>query len=971
MTDLEQVAASHGFTAVKGEPVSEVEGMVHLMRHAASGARLMFIENDDANKAFSITFKTPAADDTGVFHILEHSVLCGSEKFPVKEPFVNLLKTSMQTFLNAMTFPDKTMYPVASTNEQDLVNLMDVYLDAVFHPDIYRRPVIFQQEGWHRELEGEGEDARLVVNGVVYNEMKGALSEPDSVLYDGLSAALFPNTTYRFESGGTPAAIPTLTYEGFLENHRRHYRPDNAYIILYGNLDADRFLGFLDERYLAPLAHKERGPLDINPLRLQVPVAPEPVSVPMATAPENACAAVGFVIGRAAERERIVAADILMDAIMGANESPLKRALLDAGIADDAIGYVADSVAQPFAVVSLRGARPGAAEKLRAIVEAEARRLAEGGLDRELVRAALSHAEFVMRERNFGYPDGVVLAMSAMAGWLYADDDPAAYLRFEDVFASLREKVEEGYFEALLRELFLDNDHRACAEVVPTESDEAAEEAEAAGEREAAAELTEDEAAFIREAVRALREAQEAPDAPEALEKLPQLSRADIGEAPAEAMWEVGECGPWCLIRHHLPCRGIAYAYRYFAMDGLAFDELPYATVLACVLGKLDTARHTAAELDTLVQAHLGNLGFAVEVHENAEDRERLRPMFVMGSSALDEEVPWAARLAEEVLRETDFTDTERIRDILGQRRIAMEQAFASAGHSAAMARVASYYLPAGVVREALSGVGFYRFLKELLAHFDERAGELTAKLADLAARLFTDSGCTLSFGGSEEALDAYREASAPFGGVAGARVLTVPAPEDKHEAFVVASDVTYTACGWDRRLLGEPYGGTWLLASRILSYDFLWTEVRVKGGAYGAGFQTTRSGSSRFYSYRDPRIDETVERFRTAGDWLAGVFSPTESEMDGYVVSTVASLDAPAKARELLRRQDGLYFSGATLAGRARVREEVRAARTEDVRALAPSVDAIAGAGCVCAFGNGEVIRASGEDFNVVDLLA
>lgn len=971
MTDLEQVAASHGFTAVKSEPISEVEGTVHLMHHAASGARLMFIENDDANKAFSITFKTPAADDTGVFHILEHSVLCGSEKFPVKEPFVNLLKTSMQTFLNAMTFPDKTMYPVASTNEQDLVNLMDVYLDAVFHPDIYRRPVIFQQEGWHRELEGEGEGERLVVNGVVYNEMKGALSEPDSVLYDGLSAALFPDTTYRFESGGTPAAIPTLTYEGFLENHRRHYRPDNAYIILYGNLDADRFLGFLDERYLAPLAAKERGPLDINPLGLQAPVAPAPVVVPMATAPENACAAVGFVIGRAAERERIVAADILMDAIMGANESPLKRALLDAGIADDAIGYVADSVAQPFAVVSLRGARPGAAERLRAIVAAEARRLAEGGLDRELVRAALSHAEFVMRERNFGYPDGVVLAMSAMAGWLYADDDPAAYLRFEDVFASLREKVEEGYFEALLRELFLDNDHRACAEVVPTESDEAAEEAEAATEREAAAELTEDEVASIREAVRALREAQEAPDAPEALEKLPQLSRADIGEAPAEAMWEVGECGPWRLIRHHLPCRGIAYAYRYFAMDGLAFDELPYATVLACVLGKLDTARHTAAELDTLIQAHLGNLGFAVEVHENAEDRERLRPMFVMGSSALDEEVPWAARLAEEVLRETDFSDTERIRDILGQRRIAMEQAFASAGHSAAMARVASYYLPAGVVREALSGVGFYRFLKELLASFDERACELSAKLAELSRRLFTDGGCTLSFGGDEAALAAFREASSPFGGMAGAPVLTVPAPEDGHEAFVVASDVTYTACGWDRRLLGEPYGGAWLLASRILSYDFLWTEVRVKGGAYGAGFQTTRSGSSRFYSYRDPRIDETVERFRTSGDWLAGVFNPTESEMDGYVVSTVASLDAPAKARELLRRQDGLYFSGATLEDRARVREEVRAAGIDDVRALASSVGAIAGAGPVCCFGNGEVIRASGEGFNVVDLLA
>lgn len=971
MTDMSAVAAAHGFAYEKSEPVSEVEGVVHLMRHASSGARLMLIENDDANKAFSITFKTPAADDTGVFHILEHSVLCGSEKFPVKEPFVNLLKTSMQTFLNAMTFPDKTMYPVASTNEQDLVNLMDVYLDAVFHPNIYRRPVIFQQEGWHRELEGAADDERLVVNGVVYNEMKGALSEPDSVLYDGLSAALFPDTTYRFESGGTPAAIPTLSYEGFLDNHRRHYRPDNAYIILYGNLDADRFLGFLDERYLAPLAHKERGPLDINPLGLQAPVAPAPVRVPMATAPENACAAVGFVIGRADERERIVGADILMDAIMGANESPLKRALLDADIADDAIGYVADSVAQPFAVVSLRGARAGAAEKLRAVVAAEARRLAAGGLDRELVRAALSHAEFVMRERSFGYPDGVVLSMSAMAGWLYSDDDPAAYLRFEDAFASLREKVGEGYFEDLLRELFLENDHHACVEVVPAGTDEAAQAAEEERERKEADALTEAEAEAIREAVRVLREAQEAPDAPEALEALPQLTRADIGQAPAEEPWEVREVGAVRCIRHHLPCRGIAYAYRYFDMTGLSFEDLPCATVLACVLGKLDTARHTAAELDTLIQAHLGNLGFAVEVHESADDRERLRPMFVVGSSALSEEVAWAASLAEEVLRETDFSDTERMRDILGQRRIAMEQAFASAGHSAAMARVASYFLPAGVVREALSGVGFYRFLKDLLAHFDERAAALSAQLADLARRLFTDGGCTLSFAGTDGDLSAFERASTPFGGQPAEPALVVPAPLDGHEAFVVASDVTYTACGWDRRLLGEPYGGRWLLASRILSYDYLWSEVRVKGGAYGAGFQTTRSGTSRFYSYRDPRIDETIERFRGAGDWIAGAFAPTEAEMDGYVVSTVASLDAPAKAREMLRRQDGLYFSGATLADRARVREEVLAAGAEDVRALGPSVDAIADAGCVCCFGNGETIRASREGFDVIDLLA
>ena len=346
MTDIAAIAAAHGFTLEGSRAIAEVEGTVHLMNHAASGARLMWIANDDANKAFSITFKTPAADDTGVFHILEHSVLCGSEKFPVKEPFVNLLKSSMQTFLNAMTFPDKTMYPVASTNEQDLVNLMDVYLDAVFHPDIYRRPQIFQQEGWHLEVEGEGDSRRLVYNGVVYNEMKGALSDPDSVLYDTLSAALFPDTTYRFESGGTPAAIPSLTYEGFLDNHRRHYRPDNAYIILYGNLDIDRFLGFIDEGYLGPLAGADRAGAP-NPLTLQAPVVCDLARASMATTPENACTAVGYVVGTAAERERLMAADILIDAILGSNEAPMKRALLDAGVADDVVAYLADSVASP------------------------------------------------------------------------------------------------------------------------------------------------------------------------------------------------------------------------------------------------------------------------------------------------------------------------------------------------------------------------------------------------------------------------------------------------------------------------------------------------------------------------------------------------------------------------------------------------------------------------------------------------
>ncbi len=975
MQEISRIASAHGFKVVSEEPLSEIEGCAYVMTHVASRAKLLYLKNDDANKAFSISFKTPAADDTGVFHILEHSVLCGSKKFPVKEPFVNLLKSSMQTFLNAMTFPDKTMYPVASTNERDLMNLMDVYLDAVFNPAIYAKPAIFEQEGWHYEVENRGEeDERLAFNGVVFNEMKGALSDPDSVLYDALSAALFPDTTYRFESGGTPEAIPTLTYEGFLDNHRRHYRTDNSYITLYGNLDLATFLAFLDESYLTPLAQKEAeadaeaAPGAPNPLELQKPVLALSQVKSMATAPENAAAAVGFVIGHARERERVVATDILIDAIMGSNEAPMKRALLDAGLAADAGAFIADAIAQPFAVIQLRGLKPGCASRLREIVLEQAEKLACGGLDHALVEAALSHAEFVMREHNFGYPDGVALSMSAMGGWLYGDDLACAYLRYEDLFANLRAKLGEGYFEGLLRELFLENDHQAEVELVPTSDDEDSAldsllEKAAAGMDDAGLEAIED-------AVAALRAAQEAPDSPEALATLPQLSPQDLGEAPAEAPYALEELGDLPCLRHDLPTHGIAYAYRYFDLSRLSFEELPYATLLSMVLGKLDTAHHTAAEIDTLVQGKLGNLSFHAEVHEVAGNRDALRPVLVVGASALEGNASFAATLPHEIMAETDFSDAGKIADILMQKKVAMELGFANAGHNAAMARVASYYLPAAVAREQLGGVDFYRFLKGLVVEYDERAVELAEKLADIARRVFTDEGSLLSFAGSDEARTAYEAARKPLSASAPtAPILTLPAAELKNEAFIVPSDVTYSALGFDRTLLGAAYEGSWLLASRALSYDYLWNEVRVKGGAYGCGFQNVRTGNARFYSYRDPHIDETLARFASAGAWLAA-FEPTKTEMDGYVVSTVASLDAPVKAREMLRRQDADFLAGFTPEARRAIRQQVIEASPKSVRALAPFISSIAEQDMRCVFGNSEIIATAKATFKCIDLL-
>lgn len=961
-------AAEHGFQLIESCPVREIDGTAHRMVHTASGARLLFLQNADDNRSFSIAFKTPAADDTGVFHILEHSVLCGSERFPVKEPFVDLLKGSMQTFLNAMTFPDKTMYPVASTNEQDLLNLMDVYLDAVFHPLIYRKEQTFQQEGWHLEPADEGNPSgMLAYNGVVFNEMKGALSDPDSVLYDTLSATLFPDTTYRFESGGVPTSIVELTYESFLESHRRHYRPDNSYIILYGDIDLPRVLGFLDERYLAPLAQEARGPLAVNPIGHQRPLVRTGVQAQMATAPENACAALGFAAGGATDRERLIAADILVDALLGSNEAPLKRALLDAQLADDCVAYLEDGIAQPFVMLALKGLRPGAAERFEGVVRTCARQLADGALDRKLIEASLSHAEFVLREHSMGYADGVVYAIAAMSSWLYDDERPLDGILYEDAFASLRRKLAEGYFEELIAQLFCENPHYAQVEVVPVAAD--ADGALDARLRTLAHELGPDGLRDAADEAAALRAAQQAPDAPEALATLPHLSIDQIGPAPAEPPFELDGSRALPCLRHHLPTHGIAYAYRYFPLEGLAYEELPYASLLALALGKLGTREHSAAELDLLVQQRLGNLSFFTEVHEHIDD-EGFEVKLVASASALSQNAADAARIVDEVLAHTDFRSYDKLRDLLMQRRVAMEQSFAAAGNATAMRRAASYCLPAACVREQLGGVDFYRFLKEQLAGFDAGKEQLAAKLEELAARICADEGSLLSFAGSDDDLERFTAARTPLAASEPRTSrLEVPAPIDRREALVVPSDVSYTALAADRRRVPAPYSGVWPVVARALSYGYLWQEVRVLGGAYGTGFTMAVPGSSSFYSYRDPHVDETVQRFRGAAAWLADL-EPDAQELDGFIVSSVAGMDAPCKPRELMRRQDGMFFSGYTPERRAATRSQMLSCTIADIRACADAVGAMAEAGCVCTVGGRDVLSQSQLGLELVDLV-
>lgn len=995
-----------GFTVTSKKALAELDADAYVLHHRASGARLLYLACEDENKAFSIAFKTPPTDDTGVFHILEHSVLCGSTKFPVKEPFVDLIKSSMQTFLNAMTYPDKTVYPVASTNEQDLLNLMDVYMDAVLNPAIYTKRAIFEQEGWHYELDvPEGAPlaaGTLRYNGVVFNEMKGALSDPMSVLDDAVNRALFPDTAYACESGGDPRAIPQLTYEQFLDTHARHYNLANSYIVLYGDMEVERELAFLDERYLgdgprlrdeAERARALQAARDAeadatsdshstdgaattgepNPLVRQDPLVCDYERVEMATTTDNALVGMAYVIGDAADRKRLVAADVLIDALMGTNEAPVKKAILAAGLGGNVVSYTSGDLLQPHTLIILQNAKPEVAREFRRVIEDECLRLVKEGIPRERLAAILANEEFDLRQRDYGYADGVALACDALGTWLYDDADEAATrgIEYGPIYEELNRELDGTYFEDLLRELVLESRHRALVELVPVADDAAASREEEAELAAAKAAMDDAELQRIVEDVAALRERQEAEDAPEARATLPRLHVSDIGPARPEPQLAIDKQTPIPCLHHDLPTHQLAYALTYFDLSHLSFAELPYVTVLTRLMNQLATEHMSAGELDSYVCANLGFLSFTTEV-ATQPNWKLASPRLLVSAGALSEKMDALARIPREVWSETVFEDTERMRDVLTQTRIGMEQSFLMNGHSAALARAMSYGSPAAVLTQQLSGVDFYLFLRDLLDNFDDRKEGLCETLRELQARIFTSTGTVASFTGSDEDYRRYWNAAGDLGlspRTAATKELYVPWPEDKREAFIIPSDVTYLARACDPRTLEIETDGTWSVASNALSYDYLWNEIRVKGGAYGCGFRSPSPRHASFYTYRDPAIDPSLARIEAAGDWLAS-FDPDADTFEGFIVSCVSGMDAPLKPYTLTKRRNAEYFCKTPSGKRAERRQQMLESTPDALRALAANISRIAREAPACVFAGREAIEASEVDWNVVELV-
>lgn len=983
---LSEVAQKCGFSVLSSEELVEIAGYAHVLEHDSSKAKLLYLQNEDIEKAFSIAFKTPAFDNTGVFHILEHSVLCGSKKFPVKEPFVSLLKSSMQTFLNAMTFPDKTMYPVATTNEKDLQNLMDVYLDAVFNPRIYDDENIFKQEGWHLETTSN-EQEPVCINGVVFNEMKGALSDPEQVLYNALCTKLFPDTTYKYESGGDPQAIPNLTYDDFIKTHKRYYAPQNCYIMLYGSLDIETFLSFLDEKYLTPASRKSNIAESKESYSLPVIAEQQPTVsinniIEMQTTPDNSCTAFGFVVSKSTEREKTAALSILLDALMGSNESPLKSALLKENIADDFDAFLSDSILQPFIVLSAKGLKENATAKMRSTIINTITQLcddtSEGCLDEALVESAISRAEFSMREYYFGYPDGIMFAMSSMSGWLYDDNCASAtsYIRYENLFKTLHEKVGTGYYRELLRTSILENNHHAQVELLPVSEEKTTCSTDIDTTANFSSnKFTATDLENIAKDAELLHKAQSTPDSKDALLSLPYLKRSDIADALPEPKMGVLEHTDYVILRHHVDTHGLVYLTLYFDVGILAFEDIPYVSLLASLLGKLPTTSHSASEIDILIQSLFGSLNFHIDVFEPSTDEnpnksECISCKFVAEVAFLEDKVCDGVKLLCEILTSTTFSDINRITNIAIQRKVGIEQSMSNYGHTFASRRAASYIKQASILKESISGIDFYLHLKRTIGALNEQPDVATNIFSRISEKLFTSSNLTASFGGSESAFRNVKETLQLPSRNASNASLVIPEAFDKHEAFIVPSDVTYSSLSSQYASLDNwHYTGTWRVLSQILNLDFLWNKVRVVGGAYGVGFSVNKLGLCSFYSYRDPHVSETLDSFKSSAKWLS-TFTTTDQEFDGYVISATSAFDRPCKPKTLITKQALRYFSNSSEEERMLYRKQTLSTSYDDVLRLSDDLSLFLSSAKTCTIGNREIILNSDENYNIVDVL-
>lgn len=955
--------------------VEDVQSDGFILRHKKSGARIAILSNNDDNKVFYIGFRTPPEDETGVPHIIEHTTLCGSKKFPVKDPFIELAKGSLNTFLNAMTYPDKTVYPVASCNDQDFKNLMDVYLDAVFNPNITKYEEIFKQEGWHYELTGR--DDELKINGVVYNEMKGAYSSPDEVLSSQIYRSLFPDNTYSKDSGGNPEYIPKLTYEAYLDFYHKYYHPSNSYIYLYGDMDVVERLEWLDKEYLSLYDYKKvNSEINKQPAFDEIKNVEAQYSITMDDTQENKTyLSYNRVVGDTLDEMLYQAFDVLDYALVSSPGAPVKQALIDAGIGDDVYGSYDAGILQPVFSFVAKNANASQADEFESIIENTLKEVVKTGINKEALLAGINSSEFKFREADFGqFPKGLLFGLNCLDSWLFDDMKPFIHLECLGTFAKLRKAVDTDYFEKLIQEYLLDNTHGSSVTVKPKRGlGNEREEALAKELSNYKASLSDEEIKKLIEDTEHLKKYQEEPSSDEDLRKLPMLTRADMKKNAMAFSNIEDELLDVKVVRHDIESNGIDYISFLFDAGDFAQSELGYLGFFTNALGLVSTEKYSYTDLANATNIYTGGISTGTASHPDIKDRNNFVFKFEVKLKVLEKNLDKALELMEQMLLSSDFTDTKRLGELVAQIKARLQANLSSSGHLVAAMRSMSSFSRYALYQDELKGIAFYRSICRIEKELSESPKSVSDKLAAIAKKLFARNRMLISFTGNNEA---YCNAKPSLEKVIAGfdKMSAVGNQAEVHfntakEAFIDASQIQYVAKTGDFICEGYEYTGALRLLRIILSYDYLWINVRVKGGAYGCMNTFLRSGESYFVSYRDPNLSDTLDVYDRIPEYIKS-FSPDERDMTKYIIGTFSALDTPMNPEAKGSRSLSAYLEGITYEQIQKERNEILNAQPEDIRRLADLVEAVLNKDSICVIGNENMIKESAGLFENVEKL-
>jgi Zn-dependent M16 (insulinase) family peptidase len=965
------------YTLIKKEILEDLNSVGLLLKHKKSGARVVVITNEDENKVFSIGFKTPPYNDTGLQHILEHSTLCGSRKYPVKDPFVELCKGSLNTFLNAMTYPDKTVYPVASCNDADFKNIMDVYMDAVFYPNIYTRPQIFKQEGWHYELESE--DAPLTYNGVVFNEMKGVYSSPDDILSRDTFVSLFPHTAYRFESGGDPEKIPSLSYEEFLKYHKTYYHPVNSYIYLYGNMDVQERLDYLDNEYLAAFDQEEVS-IDTK-IGLEQPFAQmtEEIHEYAVTEDEplehNAFLSMNKVVSTSLDQKTYLAMQILDYALIMAPGAKLKQALIDAGIGTDIYSNYESSVYQPVYSIIAKNADASQKDAFVQTITKTLEDIVANGIDQRMIAAGINYFEFKYREADYGpYPKGLMYYLTMMDSWLYDENEPFMHIEAGKTFELIKKEAKEGLFEDLIQKYLLTNQHGSIISLVPSRTLEEEKDTKEQDQLEQfKASMSGNELTQLVKDTIELKEYQDEPSPQKELEKIPMLALSDIEKEAQKLYNDKKEIAGVDVIHHNMFTNKIAYLVLSFDCRDVSDELMPYIGLLSSTLGLMDTENFTYPELTNEININCGGISTEASIYSDSKDFSKYRMMYEVKGKVLYEKIDFVLHMMQEIIFRTKFDDYKRLKEIIARIKSRLESSMTSSGHTVAMLSCMAEFSETAYYSNQMRGYGFYRLIYELDKHFDEQKEAIVANLEQLVQRIFTKDHLIVSCCADDTGYKTFETPMEKFVADLKNSAYT-PAkrtftPVNVKTAFTSSSQVHYVArCGnYERN--GYHYTGALKVLKVIFSYEYLWINVRVKGGAYGCMSGFSKNGDTYMVSYRDPNLKKTNDIYLGAADYIKD-FSVSERDMVKFIIGTIGDMDTPLNPSAKGLRSFGAYLCNTTYEDMQRERDEVLGANEASIRALAPMIETAMNQGYLCVVGNQKTINDDKNMFEKIEPL-